>query len=729
MLAGAGSGKTSMLTARIAYLVATRRAHPGEVLAVTFTNKAAGEMRERVEKHLHAEANDVLGSPEIGTFHSVCIRILRREASRLPYTQAFVIYDDSDQLSLIKTAMKRLEIDDKAFNPKSLQAAINRLKCDAVEAHELQPDPHNLFEKTLKRVYEQYQKELIGHNAIDFGEIICLTYRLLRDDKEVRARYQRRYRYVHVDEYQDTNRAQYLLLQMLTNPKSGGHGNLCVVGDEDQSIYKWRGADIKNILDFEQDLPGAAIVKLEQNYRSTQTIIRAASEVIRNNTQRKNKTLWTENPAGTPIRWFQVPDERTEAEWVVREIQRFASQDGRSFGDFSIFYRTNAQSRQFEDIFRRERIPYQIVGGLRFYDRKEIKDILSYLRIVLNPSDSVAIKRVINVPARGIGKTTLTKLEDYAGVRGEAFSIWQALVDTTRPESDEFSGATLRKLQGFASLLVRVQEFAPGKKVSEIFHKILDETRYVAELKQEGTEEALARIENLEEFDTLVQEFEEEVLGKDGTQAPPADLLAQFLERSTLVSDSDSLDAYQSSVKMMTLHSSKGLEFPVVFLVGMEEGLFPSLRDWEEATDEDIEEERRLAYVGFTRAREHLTLMSAVSRRTWGNVHFRDPSRFIREIPNELLIEQDLTRRPSSSSTGTNSAASLSFSPGFTSGGAKPNSLVGRGLDHPDYGQGRVVAVEGAGEGERLIIEFTGAYGKKEQRKFLSRYVRGLLEG
>ena len=510
VLAGAGSGKTKMLTSRIAYLIETGRAAPHQILAVTFTNKAAKEMRERVERTLHGVDGHsrTLGSPEIGTFHSVCVRLLRREPAKTPFTAPFVIYDDSDQLSLIKGVVQRLGLDDKAFSPKAFQAAINRAKCDAVEPHEMQPALHNLFDRKLKEVYELYQKELFSNNAIDFGEIITLTYRLLRDHQDVREKYQRRFRYIHVDEYQDTNRAQYLLLAMLASPSHGSHGNICVVGDEDQSIYKWRGADIRNILDFENDYPGAQVVKLEQNYRSTQTIITAASTVIRNNKERKDKTLWTENEKGLPILRYQLADEKGEAELVVSEIKRLCQHEGRSYADFAIFYRTHAQSRQFEDVFRREKIGYKIVGGLRFYDRKEIKDVLSYFKALLNRADSVSLKRVINVPARGIGKTTLDKIEEQhtrLQLQGaESATYWDALKRVVADPSLVGPSAS-RKVAPFVQLMERLAAEQGKLLLSELYHLILDETGYVLELRKEGTEEATARIENLEEFDTLLK--------------------------------------------------------------------------------------------------------------------------------------------------------------------------------------------------------------------------------
>ena len=561
VLAGAGSGKTKMLTSRIAYLIEACRVPAHRILAMTFTNKAAAEMRERVEKTLGQDAGArgrhwgfQLGVPEIGTFHSVCMRLLRREQGRTPFTKPFVIYDDSDQLSLIKAALSKLNIDEKAFSPKGIQAAINRAKCDAVEPHELEPAPHNLFERQVKRVYEQYQKDLFANNALDFGEIICMAYRLLRDHADIREKYQKRFRYIHVDEYQDTNRSQYLLLTMLANPKFGGHGNICVVGDEDQSIYKWRGADIRNILEFEKDYAGTQgvkTVKLEQNYRSTKTIIEAAGHVIKNNQSRKDKTLWTENEEGNPIVRAQVADERMEAELAVSEIKRLGTLENRVYGDFAIFYRTNAQSRQFEDELRKQKIPYQIVGGLRFYDRKEIKDVLSYLKAIMNPSDSISLKRIINTPARGIGKTTIDKLDQHhlemqapgAGAEGEPRTYWDALLMLAR-DPELTSPATAKKLDQFAKLLHRFTEEQPKLLLSELYHLILDETGYVRELRKEATEESESRIENLEEFDTLLLEFEEDFFSRlpediseeEKTRAKPS-CCRCFIEQSALASD------------------------------------------------------------------------------------------------------------------------------------------------------------------------------------------------
>lgn len=747
VLAGAGSGKTRMLTSRMAYLMERKGAHPSSILAVTFTNKAAGEMRERVEKALLKVGHGRLGNPDIGTFHSICLKILRNESRVLGFTQPFVIYDDTDQLNLVKNVCNRLNLDDKNFNPKNMQHAINRMKCDAVEAKDMNPEPHQVFERELKRVYEEYQRELFANQALDFGEMICLTYRLLRDNQLVRDKYQKRYEYLLVDEYQDTNRAQYLFLKMLAAKEQGGSGNICVVGDEDQSIYKWRGADIRNILDFDHDYPGAQIVKLEQNYRSTKTIITAADGVIRNNKSRKPKTLWTENPQGDLIERIQCADERMEAEYVVSETKRLAADDGYAYSDFSIFYRTNAQSRSFEDILRRERIPYQIVGGLRFYDRKEIKDVMAYFKSLSNMSDSISLKRIINVPARGIGKTTLEKLDSlyFQELRtNEKASLWDEIVKVAK-DSSLISPAVSKKLSVFVELMESLRSVLENKTLSEIYHEFLDRTQYVLELKQEGTEESLARIENLEEFDSVLTEFVEDIQEERG-KITGREMLDLFLEQSTLNTDAAEMTEYNASaVKMMTLHSSKGLEFPVVFMVGMEDGLFPSVRPWEDVDEEELEEERRLCYVGMTRAMRKLHMLSAAVRRQWGQVHMQEPSRFFAEIPDEFVNFKDLAHGNQSNFLRQGSARTLNewkSKPSYpSSGGATPTSgrsglgsaatrsesssgLKGSFIDHPVYGGGKIVLEEGSGDDLKLTVDF----GKNGHRKFLYKYIAGYLK-
>lgn len=729
VLAGAGSGKTKMLTARVSHLIEGHGVAPYRILAVTFTNKAAGEMRERIERSL---TGSTFGAPEIGTFHAVCVRLLRREADRLPFTKPFVIYDDSDQLALIKETLRKLDIDPKALNPKAVHAAIDRWKCDAVEPAEALALA--AFEdRHFAKVYDAYQKALVTNNAVDFGEILFLAYRLLRDHSDIRSKYQERWQYLHVDEYQDTNRVQYLLLSMLASSKHGGHENLCVVGDEDQSIYKWRGADIHNILDFERDFPGARVVKLEQNYRSTKAIITAASGLIRNNSQRKEKSLWTDNEEGRPLSRVQFTDERAEAEWVVSEIKRLAADEGYAFPDFSVFYRTHAQSRQFEDVLRREKITYQVVGGLRFYDRKEIKDVLAYFRVLLNPSDTVSLKRIVNEPPRGIGKTTLERIDALVGAGdaegGAAGDLWSALVEASSGCNPDFTPRASGKLKDFITLLDRLSEERPRLLLSELYHKLLEEVGYVKELKREGSVESLARIENLEELDSVIQEFEEEILGtmpETERETAKATLLELFIERSSLATDYGKAQD-PSSVKLMTLHSSKGLEFPVVFLVGMEEGLFPSIRPWEETDPEDIEEERRLCYVGMTRARKALYLTGAVARRIWGSFSYQEPSRFFQEIPEELIHFQDLSfTRPSGtrpSEISDRPRLKLVASHVRHDVHQATGTLAGTKISHPSFGLGTILHSEGAGSSMKVTVEFSG----RVRRKFLYSFVEGFL--
>lgn len=734
VLAGAGSGKTKMLTSRISYLIEGKGVAGSQILAMTFTNRAAAEMRERVEKNLGISMPAHLGysgmvsdTPEIGTFHSVCVRLLRREMLHTPFTKPFVIYDDSDQLHLIKSVLTAFDLDEKKFNPKAIQHAINRAKCDAQGPEEMVLPTHSLFAKQTQKVYEKYQSELFANNALDFGEIICMAYRLFRDNLEVRAKYQNRFKYIHVDEYQDTNRAQYLLLSMLASPEKGGHQNICVVGDEDQSIYKWRGADIKNILDFEKEYPGAKVVKLEQNYRSSKSILNVANEVIRNNTQRKHKVLWTDNPEGSRVIHAQLADERAEAEMVVSEMKRLAA-EGRAYSDFALFYRTHAQSRQFEDVLRREKIPYQVVGGLRFYDRKEIKDVLAYFKLILNPADLVSLKRVINVPARGIGKTTLDKLDQvYYSRRTEFISFWDVLELAAQDSSITSSGAS-KKIRSFVELVKKITAESQHSLLSELYHLILDSTGYVQELKQEDTEESLSRIENLEEFNSLLQEFEEEQLEQvpdPEKHSVKSDLLPRFLEQTALASEGDRQgEGLDSSTKLMTLHSSKGLEFPVVFLVGMEEGLFPSIKAWEEAPEEAVEEERRLCYVGMTRAREFLYLSNVIIRRIWGSVSYQQPSRFFSEMTDEWVEMRDFSSGVKSTEFRTGSSRQFGYSqtPSVQSV-VREDRWVGKQLLHPDYGRGTIVESEGLGLDQKVVIQFSD----RQKRKFLFRYVANYI--
>jgi len=720
VLAGAGSGKTKMLTSRMAYLIDVEQVPAYQILAVTFTNKAAREMSDRVQRVLGDRHFQAL--PEIGTFHSICIRWLRRELKSTPYKTAFTVYDDSDQLSLIKDVYKKLQLDEKSIAPKAIQAAINRLKCDAIEPHEMTVDRTDYFQRKLAEVYPEYQRAMFEAQAIDFGEILCLTYRVLRDHPELRMKFQSLYKYVHVDEYQDTNRAQYLLLNELCHPSRGGRGNICVVGDEDQSIYKWRGADIKNILDFEVDYPNTTVIKLEQNYRSTANIIKAASQVISNNTERKDKTLWTALGEGELIDVVTLPDERSEATYVVARLKSFMRSQDRGLNDFAIFYRTHAQSRQFEDVLRRERLIYKIYGGLRFYDRKEIKDVLAYFRVLLNPQDSVSAKRIINVPTRGIGKTTLDKIEIASLERGGPMGGIVPFLDMAREvvtTSSLLGSAGTRKVTEFLRLVDHLRDQAGQMKLTDLYHLLLDETGYITELKREGTDESLARVENLEEFDTVLQEFEERVLEAttDGGPGSPVyqeklgNLLPMFLEEASLATDTmgkgEDIGAH---VSLMSLHASKGLEFPVVFLTGLEEGLFPSSRA-QEGDQEELEEERRLCYVGLTRAREKLVLTSCRMRRIWGQTHFQEPARFLAEIPKDVLSHEVVRAEDEGGS---------SHFGGQIFGSS---SRIGQRLNHPDYGFGLVTASEGKGKDEKIAVRFQSG----EIRRFLVRFVETFL--
>lgn len=711
VLAGAGSGKTKMLTSRIAYLIQQKQVPASQILAMTFTNKAAGEMQHRVASILQAHSGLMFHRPEIGTFHSVCVKILRQCLPYTPFSNNFVIYDDGEQLTLIKDLMKKHGLSEKQSPPKAIQGLINRAKCDGVSPEDffysgksrLLPDPQSF--------YADYQKALFAQNAIDFGEILCMVYRLWKKNPEVLSSYQNRYRYIHVDEYQDTNKIQYLLLSLLASPHHGGTGNLCVVGDEDQSIYRWRGADIRNILEFEKDYPNARVIKLEQNYRSTQQIISAASQLIAENTQRKPKELWTQNEKGSPLVRWELTDEKEEAERVVAEIQKLVHSKSLTLSDVGIFYRTNAQSRQFEDVLRREKVQYEIYGGLRFYDRKEIKDLIAYLRVLLNPHDSISLKRIFNVPARGLGKTTLESLEEVS-LQKES-SLWEAIHHAL--ESERLGRSAHLRLQELIQLLKGFQNAQKTLSLRALYHLLLEKTGYLSFLQKEDSEEAQARVENLKEFETLLQEFEIQ-----NPNLPPDQALALFIEQISLESYISPIETPPSSVKLMTLHASKGLEFPVVFLVGLEEGLFPSLRGgWEEGAQDEIEEERRLCYVGMTRAKQFLYLSHVTIRHLWGQASFQRPSRFLKEIPTACF------QIPSAVLSFPRKTAKSSSAGTFSSKSLLPKGHLGKTIAHPEYGRGQVIHIEGFGEQEKLTVSFDHL---KAPKKFLLKYVQNYLE-
>jgi DNA helicase-2/ATP-dependent DNA helicase PcrA len=609
ILAGAGSGKTRVLTHRVAYLIDQGLAAPEEVLAITFTNKAAREMKDRVALLVGPDSRRMW----VSTFHAFCARILRVHAEKLGYKREFSIYDGADQVRLVKRCIVELGKDPKRFNPRSFQAQISSAKNVLMAPDDFLRNTEGYIAENVAEVYDLYQRRLYENNAMDFDDLIMQSVALLELFPEVRERYQTRFRYIHVDEYQDTNHAQYRLVNIL----AAAHRNLCVVGDDDQSVYSWRGADIRNILDFERDYPEAKVVKLEQNYRSTQTILDAANAVVANNASRKAKALWTAGDEGDRIRVFAASDEYAEARFVVSEIERLVDA-GTSPRDVSVFYRTNAQSRALEDVLVREGIPYQVVGGVRFYERAEIKDAMAYLSVISNPDDSGSLERIINVPKRGLGNTSVAKLQDYA--RKNGISLYEAVSEA---DAVDLTGAAKKACRGVRELFEGLRVAALEVPPTEVIGAVLDESGYRRELEAEDTIEAESRLENLEELTNAAREYE---------RVEPDPTLGGFLQEQALYSDSDSLGSEGGSVTLMTLHNAKGLEFSHVFVVGMEEGTFPHARSLDE---HNLEEERRLAYVGITRARETLTLTHARLRSSWGEREYRMPSRFLSEIPDE----------------------------------------------------------------------------------------------
>ena len=612
ILAGAGSGKTRVLTHRIAYLIEEKGINPWNIMAITFTNKAAGEMRERVDKIVGFGSESIW----VSTFHSSCVRILRRYIDRLGYDHNFTIYDTDDQKSLMKDICKKLQIDTKIHKERAILAAISSAKDELITPEEYELNAMGDFsKKKIAQAYKEYQKELKKNNALDFDDLIVKTVELFRSCPDVLDSYQERFRYIMVDEYQDTNTAQFKFVSLLAEK----YKNLCVVGDDDQSIYKFRGANIGNILGFEKVFPQAKVIKLEQNYRSTQNILDAANEVIHNNMGRKNKSLWTDNEEGEPIHYRQFMNAYEEAEYIAGDISRRVREDGCQYKDCAILYRTNAQSRLFEEKFLMANIPYKLVGGVNFYARKEIKDLLSYLKTVDNGKDDLAVRRIINVPKRGIGPASLTKVQDYADQKG--ISFYDALRET---ENIPALGRAAAKITPFVTFIQSLRSKLEYVSVSELLKDIIEETGYVAELQAEGTEEAEGRIENINELITKVVSYEEE--NEDPT-------LSGFLEEVALIADIDTVDGDDNQVLLMTLHSAKGLEFPYVYLAGMEDGIFPSYMTITADDPTEIEEERRLCYVGITRAMKELTLTCAQQRMIRGETQYNRPSRFIREIP------------------------------------------------------------------------------------------------
>ena len=613
VIAGAGSGKTKVLTHKIAYLLSEKNVKPWNILSITFTNKAANEMKQRVEK-LVGEASQEMW---LGTFHSICVRILRRFIDRIGFDTTFLIFDSTDQRTLVKECIKSMRLDDKLFTDRSVLSEISNGKNDMLEPKAYQVKYNGDFRKEkIGKVYELYQKKLKENNALDFDDIINYTIKILTENPDVLEYYTEKFKYVLVDEYQDTNKAQFMLVSILASK----YGNITVVGDNDQGIYSFRGADITNILNFEKDFPGSKIVKLEQNYRCTGNILKAANAVIKNNENKYDKKLWTENEEGKLPCIYKAEDEYDEASYIVKQINMLKMEEYLKLSDFVILYRMNSQSRAIEDIFRRENIPYKIIGGLKFYERKEIKDIIAYLRLIFNTSDNLSLKRIINEPKRGIGKTSLDNIQDISDKTGK--SMYEIIKYAEQYELNRVKENSIQFVEVIEELRKQVNQIP----ISELIKLTLNKTGYVKALENENTIEAESRIQNLEEFLTVAIEFEEQMA---------ENTLAEFLESISLTSDIDNMEESEDTVTLMTLHSAKGLEFPVVFLVGMEEGIFPGYKSIGEI--KELEEERRLFYVGITRAMQYLYLTCAKRRTIFGSTSYNQMSRFLKEIPKDLL--------------------------------------------------------------------------------------------
>lgn len=708
ILAGAGSGKTRVLTHRIAYLIEERGIYPGNILAITFTNKAADEMKERIEKLLSGNVDDIW----MGTFHSVCVRILRRDIDKIGYEKGFSIYDRDDQITLIKECINEMNLDREKFREGSIIGTISHLKDRMIS-----PDTYinenysNFYTRNVGEIYALYQKKLKQNNALDFDDLIIKTVELFRTSPEVLDYYQRKFKYIFVDEFQDTNRSQYELIRALT----GRYKNICVVGDPDQSIYGWRGADITNILNFEKDFKDTTTILLEQNYRSTKNILNVANSIIENNKERKEKALWTENEEGNQVVVERLPDEKEEAEFVADKIEELVRK-GYSLKDMAILYRTNAQSRPFEESLGSRGIIYKLVGGVKFYDRKEIKDIMAYLRLILNPSDNISLKRIINVPKRGIGKSTLEKIERMALEKDT--SIYSVLM-----EIDEIEGISAKikgSIKKFVDMINSFKDISKTMSVDDFIDFMVHKIGYIDELEKEGTIEAQSRIENINEFKSAALDFV--VKNPDGT-------LEDFLAKLSLLSDVDKTEEIEDCVTLLTAHSAKGLEFPVVFLVGMEEGLFPISRALE--NESELEEERRLCYVAVTRAEKLLYITYTKIRTIYGRTYYSQPSRFIEEIPEELIEsstiqvdsglrnrfikiidytdKMDYTQPVAYAKSDKLKAKQEKFSSPVD----RDNISVGTKINHKKWGQGTVVQIKDNGSDTEVVVAFDSAGLKK----------------
>lgn len=703
IMAGAGSGKTKVLTCRVANLL-QKGVRPYRILAITFTNKAAAEMRERVNNMSGPAAKDVW----LFTFHAFCARFLRMEIDKLPgYGGNFAIYDTADSQNLIKQILKEMNLDDKRFQPSGILSRISNAKNALQDAAAFARQAGDFYEQKVADIYSRYEQKLQLNNALDFDDLLMLSIKLLQENKEVREKYQDRFDYLLVDEYQDTNHAQYLLTKFL----AAKHRNICVVGDADQSIYGWRGADIQNILDFEKDYPDAKVIKLEQNYRSTQIILDAANAVIENNTGRKPKNLWTENKSGADIIYFQAVDERDEARFVIEQLQNLQRTENKKLGDMAILYRTNTQSRIFEEMLIKSGISYNMVGGLKFYERKEIKDIIAYLRVIFNPADSLSLLRIINVPKRGIGDASLSKIQAYAAANN--VSLFEAVSNAAA--IDGLSSRFVSKLDDLAGIIFELMNLAGEAPVEDLIDRVLRDTGYLEELENERTPQAQSRIDNLHELISVAQEF---------AASEEENNLENFLAHVALVSDIDDTELGEDAITLMTLHSSKGLEFPVVFLVGMEEGLFPHARTLMDETE--IEEERRLCYVGITRAKEKLFLSSTKMRTIYGNTVTYPPSRFLQEIPARLVktikrqerfsalenfkqVSEKYSARPQKPASTFNPHSFMPQKPAAAAGGTGTRFNTGDRVSHSKWGEGMVVSVKDSPDGQEVKVAFAGA--------------------
>ncbi len=684
VVAGAGSGKTRVLTHRIAHLVAERHVSPFAILAITFTNKAADEMRGRVAALIGPVADKMW----VATFHSACVRILRRHAGVLGYRSSFSIYDQADAVRLTSYVMSDLDIDPKRFPPRAVHAAISQAKNELVDFETWAERAGNIYERRIAEVYRDYQQRLLTASAMDFDDLLMVTVHLLQAHPGILEQYQERFAHILVDEYQDTNRAQNELVLMLGRR----HRNVCVVGDSDQSVYRFRGADMRNLLEFEAAYPDATVVVLEQNYRSSQTILDAANSVIANNSMRKPKTLWTDQVGGELLCHYHADNEREEAAWVAAEVGNLHDQGQCRWGDVAFFYRTNAQSRVLEEELVRHDVPFKVVGGTRFYDRREVKDVLAYLRVLVNPGDVVSLKRIVNVPKRGVGDTSLRRLDAWASSQRAGFATALA-----QAEQAGLSGKALAGVRSLVGLLDELRGAMSGPPVA-LLETVLDRTGYSAELEAENSLEAAGRLENLAELVGVAGEHDD---------------LETFLETVALVADADQIDEDESKVVLMTLHTAKGLEFPVVFMVGMEEGIFPHQRAL--GDPDQLEEERRLCYVGITRARRRLYVSHALSRSLWGQVAHNPPSRFLSEIPRLLVRAEGLDgarparRRDSLLEAALRSRhAAGATAPARTTGAEDLQLAAGDGVVHAKWGEGVVLAVGGEGPKAEATVAFPG---------------------